>query len=153
MNMIDAQLKMQIETFADKALGTGATPRDIANAEEALGVQLPPTYRDFLSEYGWARFSTEELYGIGDSVPSHLELVRNVVAERNEMEPKLPIHLIPILNDGAGNHYCMDASPTQQATFPVVFWDHAMGSNQTPERVNNSFDAWLIELLKRLELR
>jgi cell wall assembly regulator SMI1 len=139
--------------FADKDLGQGATDGDIANAESSIGVTFPESYRRFLSEIGWGRFSHQELYGLGSDVPAHLELVRNTLVERLEMHPALPAHLIPLMNDGAGNHYCLDASATCKGECPVVFWDHEQQDDQIPERVAMSFDTWLTGLLDGLASR
>lgn len=145
------QIREQIRVFRDKDCGQGASSEEIENAERALGVSFPASYRNFLREFGWARISHQELYGLGAEVPAYLELVRNTLAERSGMEPSLPASLIPIMNDGAGNHYCLDTSQKRDAECPVVFWDHELGAHQEPAIVSESFDGWLMDLISRLQ--
>jgi hypothetical protein len=139
-----------VKGFDDKTHGNGASAREIAETENALGVVFPESYRGFLQEFGWAKFSHQELYGIGSDVPVYLELIRNTIAERNEMEPLLPVSLIPIMNDGAGNHYCLETSKMFSGECPVVLWDHEAGFEQEPTKMSERFDRWLIDLLGRL---
>jgi cell wall assembly regulator SMI1 len=143
-------MRQQIGAFQDKEIGAGATSSQIAAAQVTLGVVFPKSYRTFLAEFGWARFSHHELYGLGGGMPTHLELLRNALAERNEMQPVLPHSLIPVLNDGAGNHYCLDTERMNNDECPVVFWDHERTEAQMPEIVAPTFAQWLIALLDRL---
>jgi cell wall assembly regulator SMI1 len=140
-----------INSLGNKNFGHGARDRDIADAESELGVRFPASYRAFLSTFGSVRVSFDMLYGLGPDVPSPYELVKNVLCERYEAHPHIPKHLLPILNDGAGNHYCLDTAAFQGNECPVVFWDHEHpdGADQTPEHVSASFDLWLIDLIDR----
>jgi cell wall assembly regulator SMI1 len=144
------ETQRRIDQFADKEFGKGATFQEMANVEDALGVTLPQTYKDFLRRYGWARFSHHELYGVGLDVPKHLQLARNTLSERHEMGPPLPPSLIPVMNDGAGNHYCLETSQLVKGECPVVFWDHELGRDQEPVAVSSTFEDWLLNLLDRL---
>lgn len=54
-------------------------------------------------------------------MPSRLELVMIVKSEDHETELPLPDELIPLLNDGMGNHFCFDLSKKEPK---VVFWDY-----------------------------
>jgi cell wall assembly regulator SMI1 len=144
------EVRELIKAFGDKECGHGVTSQEIADTENELGGFFPQSYKRFLRQFGWARFRHEELYGLGSGVPAYLELVRNTVAERFEMQPSLRPSLIPIMNDGAGNHFCLDTSRTSDCECPVVFWDHEQGADQEPETVSETFDGWLIDLLHRL---
>ena len=62
------------------------------------------------------------------------------------MEPALLSNLVPVMSDGAGNHYCLNTSVMQNGECPVIFWDHEQGRDQNLGRVAASFDVWLIEL-------
>ena len=55
----------RIDLLAKKERGAGATDREIAAAERAIGVRLPASYKAFLSTFGWARLYHDPLYGIG----------------------------------------------------------------------------------------
>ncbi len=141
------ELTKAISSFHDKEHGKGATRAEVAKAQEVLSVSFPHSYRSYLEHIGWGRFSHIELYGLGQDVPHHLDLIRNTIAERTEMKPLLPNHLIPVLNDGAGNHYCLDTSAFSGAECPVVFWDHEQTDEQDPEIVSPAFADWLMHLL------
>jgi cell wall assembly regulator SMI1 len=136
---------MAIDALQDKEVGSGATAEDVQFVEQTLGVQFPKDYDAFLQKYGWARLMYDEFYGIGDSVPAHLNLITNTVRERTDFRPYLPKYLIPVLADGAGNHYCLDLSKAESGISPVVFWDHDEGETQTPNVVGLSFSDWIVE--------
>jgi len=137
----------RINSVVKKECGRGATDQEIADAERALSVRFPRSYRAFLSEFGWAEIRHDVLYGLGCDVPSHHELVRNTLCERHQTEPLIPPYLVPIMNDGAGNNYCLDTSRLVDEECPVVFWDHEHedGSNQSPVQVASSFDRWIVD--------
>lgn len=144
-------LEQSINAFPDKDVGKGATQEEIALAEVTLGVTFSISYSGFLHKYGWARFAHEDLYGLGADVPPYLELVKHTFVERNAMRPSLPPNLIPVMNDGGGNHYCLDSTQTQNGECPIVFWDHDLGEDQLPEPVSTSFEVWLLDLLSDLQ--
>ena len=137
----------QIDSLAKKEYGRGATEQQIADAERALEVRFPASYRAFLAKYGWAYIYYDPIFGVGPSVPPEFELVRHTLDERYDFEPNIPLHLIPVMNDGAGNHYCLDTADFRGDECPVVFWDHDCreGSEQTPFQASLSFDRWIID--------
>ena len=139
----------RITSLSDKKCGSGATDREIDDAERSVGVRFPKSYKAFLSRFGWARICGDPLFGVGTSVPSEYELTETTRCERHEAHPHIPHHLVPIMNDGAGNNFCLDTSRLQDDECPVVFWDHEHedGPDQTPEDVSPSFDRWLIDLI------
>jgi cell wall assembly regulator SMI1 len=143
-------LRDKITVILDKECGKGASQEEVRIAEINLGVTFPKSFRQFLNEYGWARFGHQELYGLGRDVPAYLELIRNTRAEREKMHPFLLPDLVPLMNDGAGNHYCLDTRMMKEGECPVVFWNHELGENQDPERVSDDFVNWIIGILSRL---
>lgn len=108
----------------------GASAAEIEEAELSLGVRFPDQYRRFLAEFGWGGVAHGELYGLGPDVPPHLDLVRATISERSEMAPAIPGHLLPVMNNGGGDHYCLDTSVVGEA--PVVFWSHEEPADQEP---------------------
>ena len=136
-----------IDGLTDHAPGHGASDQEIADARHALGVQFREDYEAFLSKFGWAMIHGDTLYGLGADVPHGFTVVKNAFSERYEAHPHIPTHLVPIMNDGAGNNYCLDTLHFQDDECPVVFWDHEHddGPDQTPRRVSLSFDRWLID--------
>jgi hypothetical protein len=140
-------LAQRIESHVDRQDHIGATEDDISLAEEALGVPLTGGYRQFLRAFGWCGIGPFELYGLGAQVPEYLHLVAITRSERHEMRPRLPLYLIPIMNDGGGNLLCLD---TRVSEPPIVLWDHEQGEGQEPEPEATSFIEWLCRLLDHL---
>jgi len=129
--------------------GVGASAEQIRHAERQLGVAFPAEYREFLANLGWADSITAEIYGLGPDVPPWLDLVRVTLSERSEMVPRLPHSLLPIHNDGAGNHICIDTSSgSRRESAPIVFWSHAAGERQTPVKIADGFFDWLADTLE-----
>ena len=149
--MIIDDLLQSAAEISDKETGQGASETEIQTAQSALGVTFPESYLAFLRRFGWARFSTERLYGLGKDAPPYLELVKVARSERTEAVPPIPMRLIPIMNDGAGNHFCIDSSVRRGGENPVVFWDHELGTDQEIDFVSTDFAEWLGNLLARLK--
>jgi len=122
-------------------VGGEASASDIAQAEAELGVALPATLRAFLSRAGWAAMEANEYFGIGAGVPEYIHLVRITLAERHELEPGLPTHLIPLRGDGAGNLYALDLDRGSPDDPSVVFWEH--DGNGVPLQVSERYTDWL----------
>ena len=136
-----------IDSVPDKDFGRGASDREISDAEHALGVRFPEGYKLFLSRFGWAEIGPDVFYGLGTDAPAGLTVVKNAFSERYEARPHIPHHLVPIMNDGAGNNYCLDTSCFRGNECPVVFWDHEHldGSDQIPTPTAESFDQWIVD--------
>lgn len=141
------KVKHRLDAHPNKVFGQGASEEDIQAAEAALGLPLVGAYRAFLRDFGWGGVDHLELYGLGADVPPYLHLVTIVESERHEMAPSLPYNLVPVMNDGAGNLYCID---TNAAGRPVVFWDHSLGYEQQPEVCAVGFAEWLEQQLDQL---
>jgi hypothetical protein len=140
--------KSPFKTFLDEnptaKVGRGATDGEIGSAESALGVVFPPVFRRYLSELGYLEFGSAEFYGLGEGVPAHLDLVRNVMDERLRFHPHVPSHLIPFLPNYGGDHSCIDLSDPVDDP-PVVFWDHELDAAQVPSRMADTFTSWLLD--------
>lgn len=128
-------------------VGIGATSTEIEQAERVLNMRISGSYRRFLEAFGWGGIEDIELFGVGRDVPAHLDLVRVARSERTEANPPLPPALVPLMNDGAGNLYCLDAREVYRDEHPVVFWNHEEGQEQEPELVADDFCSWLQPLL------
>lgn len=138
------ELKMLLEQSGALEVGKGATQATIAAAERALGISIRGDYRRFVEEYGWGGVGHIELYGLGDDVPRHLNLVDITTSERTEMSPRLGAELLPIMNDGGGNLYCLDMKTKGPG---VVFWDHEGASDQNPSVEAAEFSTWFASKL------
>lgn len=142
------ELKARLEGFEVQDFGSGASEADIDSAEVSLGVALEGGYRAFLTAFGWGGVEHLELYGLGNDVPPYLDLVAVARSERTEMEPVMPRHLVPVMNDGAGNHHCLDTRRGPEP--PVVRWDHEAGEDQEPWVEAPDFTTWLSDRLDTL---
>ena len=140
-------IEKRLHEFANKEFGRGASEGELQAASAQLGVPLAGAYRDFLTTFGWGGVEHLELYGLGEDTPDHLHLVKITESERKEAHPALPIHLLPVMNDGFGNLYCLD---TKAETLPIVLWDHERDEAQEPELQASDFAVWLIEQLDSL---
>lgn len=134
--------------FEHREFGVGAQCSDIQDAERILGVPIRGDYRLFLLQFGWGGVEHLELFGLGADVPNYLNLVTVTLSERFEVEPRLRHDLIPVMNDGGGNLYCLDTSELDDP--PVVFWDHEAGPEQIPEVVATNFNSWINDELNSL---
>lgn len=141
------QVKQQLRFHPVQSFGKGATTADIQYAEKRLHVTLPTSYKQFLLEFGWGGIEDFEVFGVGQGCPKYLDVVKVTESERYEMEPSLKRDLVAILNDGFGNHYCLDTGKMSQGECPVVFWDHEAELTQTPEKVSKTFGDWLVSLV------
>jgi cell wall assembly regulator SMI1 len=143
------ELEQRLRARNDVAIGTGAPEVDIENAERSLGVTFPDALREYLRRFGHLELGHFELYGLGSKLPKYLQLVAMTVSERTESGCPLRHELVPILNDGGGNLYCIDTHPPDAGR--VVFWDHTEGPDQDPEEHSGSLPDWLGELLDDLD--
>lgn len=136
----------QLLSFEYRPLGGGATQEEIDAAERALGAPLRGGYRLFLERFGWGGVEDFEIFGIGSGVPRYLDLVEVTRSERTEAQPCIPHHLVPIMNNGGGDHACLDtmASPDNP---PIVWWRHEDGADQIPQSEAPDFLSWLSKLL------
>jgi len=130
----------ELRTLEDIEFGTGVDEPGIRDVEARLGVSIPPEYRVFLREFGYLAIDDLEVFGSGHDVPRHLDVVNVAERERFVLQPDLPLNLIPLSNDGAGNYYVLRTDVTDA---PVAFWDHELGRSQVPEPVAGSFSEWL----------
>jgi hypothetical protein len=140
------ELTAILRTHANQTFGVGASEQEIRVAEKELRTPITGSYRKFLREFGWGGVGHLELFGLGSDVPRHLDLVATTLSERCEMLPLLPQHFIPIMNDGAGNLYCLGERCHGDEP-QIVFWDHSLGQDQEPEVVSIAFTEWLASQL------
>jgi hypothetical protein len=142
-------LEEKLLSYERRGQGAGASEEEVRNAEDQLSVSIAGGFRRFLTRFGWVRVNAVEIFGLGRDVPRHLDLIRLALSERTEMEPQIPPELLPVYNDGGGNLYCLDTSRRKEGEDPIVFWDHELGRDQTPDFVSETFVDWLCEKLSR----
>jgi len=145
------EVRVRLEGPSRKHFGHGASEAEIDHAEQALGVRFPRSYRCFLCRFGWGGVGYLEIFGLGADAPPYLHVVNVTMRERTEMRPPLPRYLVPIMNDGAGNHHCLDTRTFSGDECPVAFWNHELGILQEPRKIAGSFSDWLAEQLTQLD--
>jgi hypothetical protein len=131
----------------------GASKDEIDRLAKTSKVKIPAGYRAFLMECGWARIGSDIIYGLGPDATKAESVKENLQWEWVLAEPQMPWPLIPVMNDGAGSHYCLDTGKAKDGTCPVVFWDHEhpRGQFQKPKLVSKSFELWILRLVKEAE--
>jgi SMI1-KNR4 cell-wall len=142
------ELETQILSRPDRMQGQGATASEIAGAESILATRFSAGFRAFLEHFGWLALEDVEIYGIGHGVPKHMNLIEITLSERTEMRPKLRQDLVPLMNDGGGNLYCLAPATESAGAGAIVFWDHDLGADQEPEIIAASFEEWLSAKLR-----
>ena len=114
-----------IAEHGDAARFRGEQPDELVEqAESALGVRLPPSYRAFVSELGAGHIAGEEFYGVtsndfvNSSVPNGIWLT---LTERQDSG--LPEPLVIVYEDDEGDYYALDtAQETGEGENPLVRW-------------------------------
>ena len=149
MNFEYIKQRLRKASFLAKQ-GTPATLAIVDDAETELSVRFPEDLRNYLATFGWLEVGHWELMGLGEGIPDYLNIVVVTRSERDEVMPPLPPHLLPLLNDGAGNLTCVVVGESAAAG-SIVFWDHERGAQQTPTTVATDLYAWIGELLSKAE--
>ena len=80
--------------------------REIARAERALGVALPPSFRAFLSQFGGGFVFDYEILGLADE-PGHW---LDIVQMNHSPRPGVPRHCVLFLYAGGSCAYYLDTS-------------------------------------------
>jgi hypothetical protein len=142
------ELVKVVKARSDATSGVGASTVAIKEAEERLGVTFPAVLAEYLQRFGWLAVGSDEFYGLGTDVPSHLSLTENAVWEREQSGCPVPHNLIPIHNDGFGNLACVDVGDPHGR---VALWDHDQGEDQKPDEVAGSLDVWLANQIAELD--
>ncbi|HVV75604.1 MAG TPA: SMI1/KNR4 family protein [Mycobacteriales bacterium] len=135
------ELARLVASSEDAEHGKGSSPEHIKAAEETLGVRFPSEYVHFLGDFGWLAIGAAEIFGLGEDAPPYLDVVGMTLAERRDQQPSLPNNLVPVMNDGGGNLYCLDcASPGGS----IVLWGHVGEMRE----VCVSFSRWLMGVVE-----
>lgn len=135
----------------DVNFGEGITNSELMNLEKKLEVVFHPDLNDYLMKFGWLEIGHLEFFGSGEEIPAYLNILEITETERNESHIKLPRNYIPLLNDGAGNLYCIDVKKDSATYGQIVFWDHDLPETQKPEVSAPDLENWLIERLESLD--
>lgn len=112
-----------VEKHPDLADPYGSTSEEaLKRAEKELGLSFPPSYRDFVANYGCLDFGAQEFYGL---TGEHVEGIPNVVWSTLDARRKgLPPYMVKILDPAVGDMiFCIDTSHVDSTgESPVVEW-------------------------------
>lgn len=135
----------QCARVLDSGLAAGpASDQAIREAEEALGVVFPKTYRAFLARYGAVMGNGFEIAGlfVSDDAapPMWCDIVEGTKQTRRAVGGRLPQALLPISGDGMDQTYYIDAVGGDDC--PVI----AYGPGCDGEQIAGSFDEFVVKL-------
>jgi len=120
---------------AGQATTRPVAPEVIAQAEQQLGLDFGPTYREYLHRFGVIVHGSTEVYGLG--VPDDYYL--NMLATYNDLaqDASYPLGALPLLDEGDGHYHLYDTT-----TNDIVLW--ATPNGGIVRRVSESLDAFLL---------
>lgn len=155
MSMIDLEKAYSLLTKHPKIIVHSGNPVNenlISAAEEYLGIQIPLSYKNFLSKFGFLSLGGAEFYGIIDNDFAHSSTPDAIwITKNNNEEFNQPISLLTIYDIGDGSTYCLDTSQmNQDGECPVVVWPLG-GYKETPvlEIVAEDFGKFFLDIVKQ----
>ncbi len=140
----------QARTNGRELVPSPATPDEIAAAERELGAPLPESFRRFQLEFGECPHGPVEIYSVRPVEPPAVNIITRNLDARKELYPRLPQYLIAFSDDGGGDYDCFDTRQRVADECPVVWWDHELDEEQTPEPLAPSFLDWLQTRLEEI---
>lgn len=146
MNDIEKLLDQVRASGVDVWVAGPQSEAAIVELERALGIKMPPSYREFLARFGGLGLGDSFISGIIDNQP----LVEGTGylhwdTQHYRNDYAMPIHLLVVQPDGEAP-YCLDSStPGPDGEFPVVCYELHSGHM---ERMAGSFREWLVASLK-----
>jgi antitoxin YobK len=146
------QARLLIRKHLDLLYFTRPSKEDlIVKAEIALGVEFPPLYRLFLSEWGFIRFAGAEIYGIADSDFTNTPVSNDIRQTLELRRYGLPNYLILISFLDDGEYAALDTrSSYEPDQCPVI--DCAPGIYQLsdqPEKLAEDFGQFFLNEVVR----
>ena len=127
----------------NRATFAPATLDDLTTAQNALSCRFPDSYTWFQLEFGDARHGPLDIYTVMPVEPPDRNIIGINLTERREAGPRLPPHLIAFSDSGAGDFYCFDPTAMHDGECPIVWWDHELDEDQSPEAAAPSFLDWI----------
>lgn len=125
-------------------------PATIRTAESILGLVLPPSYTEFVLNFGAGGVEGDEISGLRENNP-FLHEEGNVCADtiRWRGEIGLPDHLIVVHAIEDELAYCLDSStPDETEEYPVIAYDPDLPRSAKPRVVYVNFGEFLLEYLR-----
>lgn len=153
MSIIELQQAFDlISAHQDQADFEGFKEEDlIRKAETALGLEFPPTYRQFLKEYGCGDFAGQEFYGIINENFENSSIPNGIWLTLDERKSGLPDNLIVIYATGDGAYYALDAAQRNDSgEYAVVAWTPGASKEMgDSEKIAEDFGEFLLAMLQR----
>ena len=137
----------QSAEYAD--FGPPAGPEMIAEAEKYLGIEFPPSYREFLAAAGCGSFAGRELYGITPSGIAAMGIPSVTFATADARRYGLPPQFVLIEDPGTEEEYVIDTGELgSDREGPIKVW--TQGSNPANlEVVAPDFGTYLLQAAQR----
>ena len=122
----------------------------VADAESALGVRFPPTYRKFLTELGAGDIAGEEFYGVTTNTFVSSSVPNGIWLTLEERKGGLPSPLVIVYATGDGTWFALDTSEVDsQGESPVVSWTPGSSmSNRRLVRVADDFGQFFLHTIR-----
>ncbi len=122
--------------------------QQVAATEKALGVKLPPSFKEFMERCGFYRMPDWDTCWVGNGKDDGFrDLLAANASERRHPDTPLPKRLVVFAFDEAEDPYCFDtADADPSGEFPVLLFDHTMTAEQnleSPTYVAVDFAHWL----------
>jgi hypothetical protein len=134
------EVLQRLREAGDARHGRGAEEPEVAAVERSLGLTLPPGYRSFLLQMGWASAGGIAVFGLGEEAPADLDLRTLVAAARRQ---GLPRNLVPFSRGEGGAIYCLDAAHKGPYESPVYRWHPGASADDVLEYAGHDFASWL----------
>ena len=118
------------------------------HAVEAEVGALPSGYRSLLQRFGWVSFGHFEIYGAGTALPHYLDVV--FMAKHEWEHGGLSRHLVPIMNNGGGDLYCVAGAEVGGADEAVHLWVH---EERSTHPVAGDMEEWITGMAAAIDAR
>lgn len=100
--------------------GNGCNELTLQVAEQALALQFPASYRQFLLTVGWLDIDGDEIFGLGEDLPEpYMNVISKTDNERSIIN--LPMPLVVVSQTYNGNLICLDTANRHADECPVLF--------------------------------
>lgn len=136
-------------------LRPGATDADLDEFEQHFGLKLPDSFRacyrwrDGQEDGYFASIQNNFMFMPLSSVRSSKELLDSMIGHDFESPDWWRREWVPFLDNGGGDHLCLDLTPAVEGISPLVrrFW-HDMPDRSCPHL---SFETWIGVLVESME--
>ncbi|MFH8717318.1 SMI1/KNR4 family protein [Streptomyces zaomyceticus] len=124
-------------------------------AERALGVALPPSYRQLIEEFGTWDVAGEEFLGVYRTPAMGQKLLGSVAETLDACSQYgMPSDFVVVMFDGMGGLVVLDSSQVdEEGEYPVLVWNPGIVDRQSMERLGNDFGHFALSLCQRAVAR